>query len=296
VNDQERQSRLEQWIKPSGDDEVTQQERALRMVTQAIEASDLADMSYEIYPKGSYANQTNVRRDSDVDIAVDCHECIYYESFPSVVPKVSKSSYTGPWHGTAWRDGVKKALADKFGKDLDSTGSTAFHLDAVEGSRPNIDIVPGYHFRKYTNAQATAWYDGSKVYKSNGGTIINWPQQQLENGDAKDANSWGRYKEFARALKSAENRLVDTGELDEKPSFMMEMLMYNVQNTTLSSGTLVYAFKATLAELRTGLADKDIYGEWVEPNERKYAFHSSQKWKVPDAREVVNGAWDLLDF
>ena len=46
------------------------------MVQAAIDASGISDVCMNVYAKGSYANQTNVRRDSDVDIAVDCCACM----------------------------------------------------------------------------------------------------------------------------------------------------------------------------------------------------------------------------
>jgi hypothetical protein len=296
MNDNQREELLKRWIKPSSDNEVEQQERAVRMVREAIEASDLAGTNLRIYAKGSYANNTNVRRDSDVDVGVDCHECMYFDSFPDVVPAVAKPAYQGPWNGLAWRTAVEKAMVAKFGSSTKTSGSTAIYIPPVEGSRPSIDVVPGYHFRKYRNASGTSWFDGSKVFKKGGGFIINWPQQQLENGRAKNDATNKRYKAFVRALKNAENQLVKNGTITPKPSFLMEVLVYNVTNGTMVGGTLSSDFRSTLIELWSGLGNQSIYKEWIEPSKRKYAFHDSQKWTVADAKAVVRGAWNLLEY
>lgn len=67
MSESERGDLLSRWIKPSSEDEHVQQDRAQRMVTDAVKRHDtLKTASLHIYTKGSYANNTNVRRDSDV--------------------------------------------------------------------------------------------------------------------------------------------------------------------------------------------------------------------------------------
>jgi hypothetical protein len=186
MNAAELEELLIRWSRPSSDDEVEQQERAMRMVTDAIAGSDLANVPKRIYAKGSYANNTNVRLDSDVDIAVDCHDCMYYESHESVSPKAALPAYMGPWTPATWRSAIIDACRQKFGRDVDPSGSIAIHIARVEGSRPNIDVVPGFHHRKYFSAAQERFEDGSKVFPTSGDPIVNWPDQQLRNGRAKN--------------------------------------------------------------------------------------------------------------
>ncbi|MCH7388141.1 hypothetical protein MMO39_12650 [Acinetobacter modestus] len=71
---------LSNWTLPSSDNEKEKQERAERMIRQAIDAHEVfQNCSLKVYAKGSYANNTNVRSDSDVDIAVECTDAIYWE-------------------------------------------------------------------------------------------------------------------------------------------------------------------------------------------------------------------------
>lgn len=295
MNESEREAKLDQWRRPSCDDEVDQQERALRMVNEAIEGSRLADAGKRVYAKGSYANNTNVRRDSDVDIAVDCHECMYYDS-PNVIPAVSLSRYSGEWTYSAWRQAVVAALEAKFPGAVDTSRSVAIHIPEVPGSRPNIDVVPGFHYRRYTTADASAWPDGTKVFPKQGEAIINWPAQQLAKGRHKNDLTGRRYKDFVRVLKNAENQCAKRGDFDEKPSFLMECLVYNVANPTLMTGSLSQGFRATLQELWSGLNHEQIWKQWLEPSRLKWALVPPKKWTVEDARQVVQGAWDLLEY
>lgn len=74
------EDQLSRWTEPSSDTEQDKQERTERMIREAIDAhTPFKDCSLKVYAKGSYANNTNVRADSDVDIAVECTEVEYWE-------------------------------------------------------------------------------------------------------------------------------------------------------------------------------------------------------------------------
>ena len=58
------------WTAPSSDTEQDKQERTERMIRDAIDGhGGFRGCPLSIYAKGSYANNTNVKADSDVDIA-----------------------------------------------------------------------------------------------------------------------------------------------------------------------------------------------------------------------------------
>jgi len=287
----ERAALLSKWIKPSAPDEVAQQERAQRMVTDAVSSwSALSGASKRIYAKGSYANNTNVRRDSDVDIVVECHECRYFDYADDVTPYPSSGgSYTGSWTPAAWREAVRAALVNKFGSSsVDSSGQL--------GSRTSIDVVPSFDYRRYLNAAGTRYYDGSCVHPKTGSKIVNWPAQQLANGRQKNDATGKRYKNFVRALKNAENALTKAGAITEKPSYLMECLVWNVANPTLCAGNLDQGFQATLVELWAGLDDEQMWRQWIEPNRLKWLFRGEKKWTVADARQVVLRTWQMLEY
>jgi tRNA nucleotidyltransferase (CCA-adding enzyme) len=62
---------LASWSAAPGTTEQTKCENAERAVRKAIDASaKLCAMPVKVFTQGSYANRTNVRQDSDVDICV----------------------------------------------------------------------------------------------------------------------------------------------------------------------------------------------------------------------------------
>jgi hypothetical protein len=289
---------LSQWIKPSSDDEKAQQDRAQRMVTDAVKGHEpLKSAALSVYAKGSYANNTNVRRDSDVDIVVQCQVCQYFDYMPGQEPaSPAGSPYVGEWAPGKLRSEVSTALAKAFGaSNVDTSGKLALLIGAVPGSRPSIDVVPCFDYRLYNDPHRSSWRDGSCVWPSSGPKIVNWPAQQLNNGRSKNTRTGGRYKYFARALKNAENVLVREGTIEAKASYLMECLAWNVTDATLQTGDLSAGFRATLAELWEGL-DSNGCDRWTEPNDIKYLFRAGQKWAVDDAREVVLGTWRYLGY
>ena len=296
----DRQALLSQWIKPSSDDEQDQQDRAERMVREAIKAhSAFKGANVSIYTKGSYPNNTNVRRDSDVDVAVELQDCFYYDYKAGVTaPQSSKiEPYSGSWTPKTWRAEVTAALVKHFGTDSIRGGKIAINISAVAGSRPSADVVPSFLYHRYDDADKTDVKDGSCVFPSTGGDkVVNWPQQQLDNGRAKNKTTGGRYKNYVRALKNAENTLAAKGKIHELPSYFMECLGFNVPDDILKKGDLDAGFRATLVNLWQRLKDGSAAEDMVEPNWMKWLFKGTQKWSTDDAKSLVLATWNYLGY
>ena len=108
----DRETLLSQWIQPSSPHEQTQQDRAERMIIDAVKAhAALKTAGLKVYAKGSYPNNTNVRRDSDVDIAVQCTVCQYYDYVSGQAPERPLASrYEGEWTPNYLRSEIQKTL------------------------------------------------------------------------------------------------------------------------------------------------------------------------------------------
>lgn len=304
----DRNALIQRWTLKSSTSEQQRMERAERMVRDAINSHppfQSYKRNFKIYAKGSYANQTNVRQDSDVDIVVE-NQDVYYGEYINTktalaaTPNPSFEPYTGPWESKNWRSEVEDALKNYFGTgDVDTTGNVAITVAEVPNSRPSADVVPAFDYRRYDTPDRSATHKGSKVYKKDGtGVIFNYPDQQLLNGNRKDSLTQGKYKQFARALKNGENALVDAGRMKVKPSYLMECLAYNVDNRDLmhgydKSGWFQYALATMHNDLPPEAYDPN---DWEEPNGLKYLFGTDQKWTVDDARELTRKLWAYLEY
>lgn len=296
---------LSMWIKPSSDHEKDRQERARHMVAEAIAGwKKFDDTDYDIYTKGSYRNRTNVKLDSDVDIAIDLKECVYYDFISGVNESevVRPASYSGSWTPESWRSEVVKALESYFGKEsINTAGRLAINIPEVKGSRPSIDIVPSFEYIRYDDAAQSASNTnyGSCVFPKDGGRkTVNWPQQQYDNGVKKNDITGKRYKFFVRALKNAENALVDSGDLKKAlPSYFMECLVYNAADHLFNSANddLETSFGKVLNNIAVKL-DSDNDFPMVEPNELKYLFRGDKKWTIAEGKELIARTQTMMGY
>lgn len=290
------EEKLNNWTGPSSNTEKEKQERAERMVRAAVREHDaFSGYDMRVFVKGSYANNTNVRSDSDVDVAVKCNEVVYWDEHTSGAHPAS-SSYEGPWTPAKLRSELVAALKAKFPGQVDTSGSTAIHIDATS-TRVDIDVVPCFDYHYYFSA--TNWREGSKVFKKDGSSLVNYSDQQLTNGNAKNARTRRCYKRTVRILKRLENAMVEAGYHREVPSFFIECLVYNVPDSILLLPTWTETVSRTLAHIWSeleGIEPSDEDSRWLEVNECKYLFHNAQPWSRKDGRDFAFAGWNYLEL
>lgn len=287
------EDKLSGWTGPSSNTEKDKQDRTERMVREAINSHTPFDnCSLKVFAKGSYANNTNVRSDSDVDIAVECTEVLYWEesekgNYPPGEP------YEGIWTPAKLRAELISAMEAKFPGQVDSSGSTAIQINS-NSSRVDADVVPCFSYRYYMNYGTR---DGTKIFKRDGSSIVNHPAQQMEKGAAKNNATGYAYKKAVRLLKRIENAMAADGTFRELPSFFMECLAYNCPNHIFSHSTWTERLRAMLFYIWDNLqGDEPVDGRWLEVNECFYLFHSDQNWTRKDGREFAKSAWNYFGF
>lgn len=287
---------LSGWTGPSSPTEQEKQDRTERMVREALsEHASLKSCSLSVYAKGSYANNTNVRADSDVDIAVECMEAEYWEE---AVPglRQPQQSYSGPWTPDRLRAEVAAALRAMFQGQVDTSGSTAIKVHS-SSSRIDADIVPCFSYRYYLGPQSSR--SGTKIFTTSGKGIINYPAQQLQNGRAKNARTGYAYKKAVRIVKRLENLMVASKSFHQLPSYFVECLVYNCPDAIFAKATWTETLGAILLHMWNELQGEepvDDSARWREANECFYLFHDSQGWSRADGREFARAAWNHIGF
>lgn len=290
------EDKLLEWTKPSSDTEQKKQDRTKRMIREAIRNHPgFEECKLHLFVKGSYANNTNVRTDSDVDIAVECQEAICIEgAAPGLCPPIT--SYTGQWTPEKLRSELVAALEIKFPGEVDTSGSTAIQIDA-SSARVNADVVPCFPYQFYHSSHLPP-REGTKIFTTSGQTITNYPAQQLKNGKDKNKRTDYAYKKVVRILKRVENALAANGLCHALPSYFIECLVYNCPDTfftrmpTWKRRTMCVLW-CLLYNLE-GDEPVDHNDRWLEVDGYSYLFTSKQKWKRHDGQKFAHAAWEYL--
>ncbi len=285
---------LSSWTKPSSDSEQEKQERTEKMVREAVDEHEAFDeCSLSVYAKGSYPNNTNVRADSDVDVAVQCTEVSYWEEAEPGVHQ-GLGPYTGIWTPEKLRSELAAALTAKFGDQVDSSGNTAIEVNS-SSARVDADVVPSFTYKYYF--ASGGYRQGIKIFKKSGASIKNFPAQNLKHGVTKNNATGKRYKKLVRILKRAANEMESDGFHRGVPSFFVECLTYNCPNSIFERSGWVGRTKGALSHIWGELDGSEPSNEderWLEVNRSKFLFHSSQKWARQDGRDFAKAAWNSL--
>lgn len=298
------EDKLKRYTQPSSEYEQEKQERAERMVRHAVDKwleNQNTAVRIKYVPKGSYTNNTNVRQDSDVDIAVVRTDFYYFDASElRLDDRESGSGSTYPLENLAFRNSLANSIKNRFGDNCDITGSTAIELSENAG-RVSADIVPSFEFHKYyyDGVGNISVHIGQKVFKTDGASVVNYPDQQLENGRTKNTITGGRYKKLVRILKRAENDLVESGEIEPLPSYFMECLMYRVPNRLFNHDgdtPLTDDLISAIVHIWDATKPDGDATTWLEPNEIKSLFGGTQKWTMAEAHNLTNKVWDLFDL
>jgi hypothetical protein len=287
---------LSGWTGPSSPTEQEKQERTERMIRDAVQSHPpFADCALSVYAKGSYANNTNVRADSDVDIAVECTEVEYWEEATQGAHSPS-APYSGIWTPEKLRYELTAALKAGFPGQVDTSGSTAIQVNS-SSARLDADVVPCFSYRYYFASDGSR--EGTKLFTSAGKGIVNYPEQQLANGKSKNLKTGYAFKKAVRVLKRVENAMVDANAFREMPSYFIECLAYNCPDSIFARSSWTALVRDMLVHISNELQGDEPSEDgqrWFEVNGCLYLFHSSQKWSRVDGREFAHAAWNYLGY
>jgi hypothetical protein len=286
------------WGARPGVTEQTKCENAERAVKKAIDASaKLATRSIEVFVQGSYANRTNVREDSDVDICVLCKDVFFPDyNFSPGLSNAALGFSDGTYAYPDFKNDVESALKSYFGAGFVTRGKKAFDVHA-NTYRIDADVVPCFEHRRYLGTAVGSYFDsGTELHPDNGGAIVNWPRQNYSNGVAKNDATGRRFKAVTRILKRLRNEMAENGSAVAKPipSYLIECLVWNVPNNRLGQACFGDDVQSALAYLWSGTKEDSSCGQWVEVNERKYLFRPTQPCLREQVHAFINAAWDYV--
>jgi hypothetical protein len=272
----------------------------VRAIRKAIDASaELSARSLQVFIQGSYADRTNVRQDSDVDVCI-LHNDVFYTDYSHT--KGLNDAVLGftdaPYHYATFKNDVESALVSYFGRPAVCRGKKAF--DIRENTyRVDADVVPCFEHRLYSGDQSSYFHlAGTQLFPDNGGKIINWPKQNYDNGIAKNDRTGQKFKAVTRIMKNLCFELMENGDkvAEKIPSYLIECLAWNVPDPDLTNGILRQSVGAAIAYLWRETRVATSCDKWTEVNGIKYLFHPSQPWRREDVNAFLVTAWNFIGF
>lgn len=300
-------ARFEHWERPASDSEESAIDRAKRLVTDAISDSVwLGVQKATVQPQGSAHNNTNTRRDADIDLRVelplfkaDYHPNVEVDCAKTVL-QLSDSGWTYEQLFTMMRWELETCLGKAFGKMNVSTGKKAFRIKGITGSRAEADVVPALGYRKIMWREREKRYnaiEGVAILSKTGDWTLNFPAQHNANGIAKRQRTGQQFKKVVRIFKRLRADLVDRGLLVGKvPSFLVECLVYLVEDgyfTIVGDDRFSRIYRVAL-RLQTILRDSSR--DMREINSIKSLFAPNQAWTHADACVFVDAVVAHLGY
>lgn len=293
------EEKLQSWTTPLSDTEKQRAENAIRMIRTAIDDNnELKRMSIEVFIQGSYANNTNVRSESDVDICVMLKD-VFCGEYPYGKKREDYGFSASSLNYPRYRDMVKNALQMKFGSDYISDGNKSLKIDE-NTYHVKADVVPAFQLRNYYYQGSTDpnHYIEGIWFKSKLGEIVkNYPKEHISNGIKKNNGTNYEYKKLVRIMKHIRNDMVDDKKIngDIITSFLVECLVWNIPNSTITSRlTWTDTVKQAIVFLYNAIND-GAHKEWTEASKMLYLFRG-RKWTDQDAKQWLYDTWNYLGY
>jgi len=280
------EEQLRIWAQPPSKTQEERCKNAEDMIRKAIQASEaLKKHNITVFMQGSYANNTNTARKSDVDVGIVCHES-FFSTYPEGKSRKDFGFKPATYTFATFKNDVEEALTSYFRGGTVTRGNKAFDIKATS-YHVEADVAPFLEHHRYS--PSGSYIEGVELRPDNGGRVINWPEQHKTNGVSKNNSTGRRFKRMVRVVKSI-------NDLTPKPvpGFLIECLMWNVPDSQFSHATYEQTLSASLKyiyqSLGTSAAD-----EWGEVSDLKYLLRGNP-WTKEYAQTAISGIWEKAEL
>jgi len=290
------EAQLQSYTRPPSETEATQLKNAERLITEAInDHPKLNTLETHTFGQGSYANNTNVKLNSDIDINVRLSSSFYYK-LPNNKSASDFNITPSKYSFEEYKNTVQDALENKFSKTEVTRNDKCI---TVKGNsyRIETDVVPTWEHRQYHENDK---YDiGAKFISDKGIVILNYPLQHIRNGISKNTDTYRRFKRNVRIIKRIRYKMIDEGiQVNNSiTSFLLECLFWNVPNSMFNSSELwTEQLKSALRHIYAHTKSDEKCKEWGEVSEFLYLFHGDRKWTVKEVNDFISSIWGYSEF
>jgi hypothetical protein len=289
------------WTKPPSDSEDAKCENAVKSIKEAIRGDEaLAKYQLDIFAQGSYANSTNVKLNSDVDVCIQTLN-VFFADYPEKKGHNDFGNLESQLNFFTFKSEVGSALKHHFGEADIREGKKAF--DVLEsGSRIEADAVPCFEHRRYTGNKDQSgsfiYYSGIEFITKNGGSVVSWPKQHRANGIHKNEATGTKFKKVVRIFRRLNYKMCDDGvpDIGNITGYLLECLCWNLDNSYFTSSSYITIVREILGKLYQDTENSETTNDWTEISGMKWLFRGSKPWAVSDVHNWTFVAWNYLGF
>ena len=287
---------LNNWRKPPSDTEEEKLSNVVRMVRDAIEDdSILRNENVKIFGQGSYANDTNVRLNSDIDINVRYQDAFYFDLPPNTNRQQFGLNNPPTYSVKAFKNDVANALVNRFGTDVSRKNKCI----VIEGNtyRVGADVVPTWPYRKYS--MDGSFVEGVRFFADSGDWVVNFPVQHIENGKSKNKRTQRRFKRLTRVFKRLRTSMIQNGQSVNPniTSFLLECLLWNVPDWIYNDNeTWTERLRHSITFVLDKTLIEDRCSDWKEVSDLLYLFDRERKWSRQDVYSYLVDLWLYLGY
>jgi hypothetical protein len=294
-NMQVSDERINLWARPISETEEEKCQNALSQVTNAIKNYFGDDVL--IVKQGSHRNRTNIRADSDVDIAI-VHQNYYFPDI-SALSEADKVRYqqnftAATYEFNEFKTDVHAVLQDVFGIDSVDRKNKCIRIKG-NTYRVNADVVPAYGcvlYKAFDNIEAEGiafLTDRSQV------RVVSFPDHHYENGVAKNTATSHGFKAVVRILKNVRNELIESKIMgvDSMSSHFIECLVWNVPNKHFSGDSNRAMAQEVVEKIWNDMRDPEKSKDYSEVSDLHWLLRGVTR--TPAQAEVfMLKAWEYL--
>lgn len=229
------ETQLETWSHQGSITQSSNTYNAIKAVLESVNTPYSAK-NYKVFLQGSYGNDTNIYRESDVDIIVVLNDCFQHDltNLPTDQQEAFNSTHSNAiYTHINFKEDVSNVLTAKYGSDV-NLGEKAIAI-AANGNRRKADVIPAIQYRRYHKFQSIenqTYDEGICFYTKSGIKIPNYPKQHSANLTSKHQNTSQWLKPMIRIFKNIRSFLIKAKMLEDgaAPSYYLEGLLYNAPN------------------------------------------------------------------
>lgn len=191
---------------------------------------------YKIFLQGSYGNDTNIVKESDVDVVIRLDSIFTYDINPLTQPEKDAFKAKHPdavYTHKNFREDVLEVLYKRFGEDVEP-GTKAVMIKPLHNRRKTDVLIAIKHkkYSRFTSVGNEEFITGISFHKIDGTRVVNYPTQHRDRLITKNQNTGEYFKHIVRIFKNARQKLIqqEVIEAGVAPSYYIEGLLYNVPN------------------------------------------------------------------